>query len=114
MLQTALQVYCKTYKQAQVAQSHALLRKARRLDEILKEKDAAPNGTNGVAEAAAAAAAVSSAEPRCSRCKTMYSPFFHRVPEYYHNHIKGDPEGSYLCHRCHGNDMPGVGRRAGS
>lgn len=34
--QTALQVYCRNYKQADVGQTHGLLRKARRLDQILE------------------------------------------------------------------------------
>ncbi len=34
--QTTLQLYCRNYKQADVGQTHALLRKARRLDQILE------------------------------------------------------------------------------
>ncbi|THH17442.1 hypothetical protein EW146_g3363 [Bondarzewia mesenterica] len=109
-VQTALQVYCKTYKQAQTAQSHALLRKAQRLDDILRDRDASMNGMNGVNGAASHVAP----EPQCLKCKTTYSPFFHRVPDYYFQHMKGDPEGSFLCHRCHDKDMPGVGRRPAS
>ena len=35
-IQTALQIYCRNYKQADVGQTHGLLRKARRLDQILE------------------------------------------------------------------------------
>ena len=48
-LQTALQVYCKTYKQAQVSETHGLLRKARRLDKILEAMNPGSTGiVNGV------------------------------------------------------------------
>ncbi|KAI0318770.1 hypothetical protein OF83DRAFT_1163302 [Amylostereum chailletii] len=87
--ETALQVYCRTHKQAQVAQSHALLRKARRLDQILGNTG---NGTaeNGHASSSTSTAgnvhghAGTAAEPQCVKCNTVYSPFFHTVTEPHH------------------------------
>jgi hypothetical protein len=88
--QTALQVYCNTYKQAPVAQSHALLRKARRLDLVLEEKDLALSGQ--VTAGALVANGESGAEdPECAHCRTSYSPFFHPLPR----------AGAFACHRCH-------------
>jgi hypothetical protein len=88
--ETALQVYCNTYKQAPVAQSHALLRKARRLDLVLDEKDLSLNG-QATATALAANGENSAEDPACAHCKTSYSPFFHPLPR----------AGAFACHRCH-------------
>jgi len=93
--ETALQVYCNTYKQAQVAQSHALLRKARRLDLVLEEKEP-PVALNGHGHGATAALPVtngsnSDADPQCAHCHTSFSPFFHPLPR----------AGAFACHRCH-------------
>ena len=83
-------MYCNTYKQAPVAQSHALLRKARRLDLVLDEKDLSLNGP--VTGAAHATNGENGAEdPACAHCKTSYSPFFHPLPR----------AGAFACHRCH-------------
>ncbi|KAI0042738.1 hypothetical protein FA95DRAFT_1590696 [Auriscalpium vulgare] len=89
--ETALQVYCKTYKQAPIKQSYALLRKARRLDHIIEEKDV-PSPTNGHVSPP-------DAEPHCHRCRTVFSPFFHPVPR--HNSSGSSSSPKYLCHRCH-------------
>ncbi|KAN0109125.1 hypothetical protein V8E52_009647 [Russula decolorans] len=92
--ETALQVYCNTYKQAQVAQSHALLRKARRLDLVLEEKDpsAAINGHgHGAAPALLVANGDSGTDLQCAHCRTSFSPFFHPLPR----------AGAFACHRCH-------------
>ncbi|KAI0287346.1 hypothetical protein BC826DRAFT_917324 [Russula brevipes] len=88
--ETALQVYCNTYKQAQVAQSHALLRKARRLDHVLEEKDSSALNGHGAA-ALPAAGGDSGTDPECAHCKTSFSPFFHPLPR----------AGAFACHRCH-------------
>ena len=85
-------MYCNTYKQAQVAQLHALLRKARRLDHVLEEKDpAALNGHGHGAIAVPAAGSDSDTDPECAHCKTSFSPFFHPLPR----------AGAFACHRCH-------------
>lgn len=62
--QTVLQLYCKTYKQAPVHETHGLLRKAMRLDRILEQQrleeeqrqaqlppQQQPNGTAGAPDA---------------------------------------------------------------
>ncbi|KAI0364362.1 hypothetical protein BV20DRAFT_1125672 [Pilatotrama ljubarskyi] len=90
--ETALQVYCKNYKQAPVAQTHGLLRKARRLDKIL-------NATNGDISSAASVdgdSTQSAPDPHCYRCQTEFSPFFHEVT----NTTQGEAK-SWLCHKCH-------------
>ncbi|KAI0738659.1 hypothetical protein C8Q80DRAFT_255981 [Daedaleopsis nitida] len=121
--ETALQVYCKTYKQAQVTETHGLLRKARRLDKILEAMNPGStgiangvNGTtvnghghgNGVDPSSSLSAAApahlhrfSSSEgagptPHCYRCRTEFSPFFHEVA----HTAQGEPR-SWLCHKCH-------------
>jgi hypothetical protein len=61
--ETALQVYCRHYKQAQVAQSHALLRKAHRLDTILPLP--AERRERGAREGP------------CASCATKFAPRWH-------------------------------------
>jgi hypothetical protein len=76
--QSALEVYCKTSKQIPSDNSYALIRKARRLDALLKENNKpAPNQSPEI-------------EPECHKCKTQYSPFF--WPD--------ESEGGVICHRC--------------
>ncbi|KIJ65499.1 hypothetical protein HYDPIDRAFT_39434 [Hydnomerulius pinastri MD-312] len=77
--ETALQVYCRTYKQAPVSQAHGLLRKARRLDSILNTR---PDAVEGTLEP----------EPHCDLCSTQYSPCFYRSKYY--------PD-RWHCHKCH-------------
>ena len=89
--QTALQVYCNMYKQAPVAQSHALLRKARRLDHVLEEKDLVALNGHGANAALPAAGDENGADPQCAHCQTAFSPFFHPLPR----------AGTFACHRCH-------------
>ena len=86
--QTALQVYCKTYKQAQVSETHGLLRKARRLDKILEA-----NGDTS-SSASLDEGLPGGPEPQCYRCRTEFSPFFHEVP------AQGGAR-AWLCHKCH-------------
>ncbi|KZT25327.1 hypothetical protein NEOLEDRAFT_1169507 [Neolentinus lepideus HHB14362 ss-1] len=76
--ETALQVYCNNYKQAQVAQSYGLLRKARRLDSILNIRS-----TEGQTSAK------SGPEPHCLKCGTEYSPLFYPF------------RSEFVCHRCY-------------
>ncbi|KIK96767.1 hypothetical protein PAXRUDRAFT_825597 [Paxillus rubicundulus Ve08.2h10] len=77
--ETALQVYCRTYKQAPVSQAHALLRKARRLDSILNAHADAVDGN-------------ADPEPQCDLCATQYSPCFYRS-KYYPDRVH--------CHKCY-------------
>ncbi|KAF8909530.1 hypothetical protein CPB85DRAFT_1221968 [Mucidula mucida] len=79
--ETALQVYCQTYKRAS-DQSHALLRKARRLDQLLNIRSDMPS--TPPSEPAPL-------EPVCEQCHTQFSPMFHRIAD--------DPP-AYHCHKC--------------
>ncbi|EPQ56118.1 hypothetical protein GLOTRDRAFT_115511 [Gloeophyllum trabeum ATCC 11539] len=76
--ETALQVYCSNYKQVQVAQSHGLLRKAKRLDSILNIRP-----TEGHV------AAKSGPEPHCFKCGTEFAPLFYPF------------RSDFVCHRCY-------------
>ncbi|TDL26726.1 hypothetical protein BD410DRAFT_783841 [Rickenella mellea] len=87
--ETALQVYCRAYKQAQISQSHALLRKARRLDNILNVSHT--DGSHHVSEEPIAAG-----EPSCNVCHTEFSPFFYPLEGENTN-----DSTAWLCHRCH-------------
>ncbi|KAG6900023.1 hypothetical protein C0993_004080 [Termitomyces sp. T159_Od127] len=66
--ETALQVYCHAYKQALVGQAHALLRKARRLDQILNVR----GDVNTLPPAEPPVP-----EPECYRCHSEHSPSFY-------------------------------------
>ncbi|THG98485.1 hypothetical protein EW026_g3722 [Hermanssonia centrifuga] len=90
---TALQVYAKTYKQAQVENTHGLLRKAQRLDSILNPDDSAESEISQ-----------SNPDPQCAKCRTEFSPHFYPTPP------STPPDDStpssmglqtWLCHRCH-------------
>ncbi|KAG2075540.1 hypothetical protein BDR04DRAFT_1091037 [Suillus decipiens] len=86
--ETALQVYCRIYKQAPVTQAHALLRKARRLDQTLNIRTDASVDV--------------SAEPalHCDMCSTQYSPAFYPSEHY---------SGRWRCHKCHFGHRNGAG-----
>jgi hypothetical protein len=76
-----MQIYCKTYKQAQTDLSYGLLRKARRLDDILKVS---------YPSRAPSEATLAEPEQQCDQCGTQYSPLFY-------------PAGpaKVICHKCH-------------
>ena len=74
-------MYCRTYKQASVAQSHSLLRKARRLDTILP--------ANRDVEEYMAGNVV------CWKCLSAFSPYFYKKK----NSAPGF-SSLWLCHRC--------------
>ncbi|KAJ7809042.1 hypothetical protein B0H14DRAFT_3090942 [Mycena olivaceomarginata] len=83
--ETALQVYCQAYKQAQVNLAHGLLRKARRLDPLLMNNirlETLPHHTDPNAP-----------DPECFRCHTHHSPAFYPVERL------GDD--AFTCHACH-------------
>ncbi|KAJ7066423.1 hypothetical protein C8F01DRAFT_981507 [Mycena amicta] len=83
--ETALQVYCRAYKQAPVAQAHGLLRKARRLDPLMLSNirlDPYPHHSD-----------LNVRDPECIRCHTHYSPAFYPV--------KGLGDEAFTCHSCH-------------
>ncbi|KAI3597799.1 hypothetical protein WG66_012548 [Moniliophthora roreri] len=80
--ESVLQVYCRAYKQASVISTHGLLRKARRLDQIL----------NIPTEATMVAAADSSVDNmECIRCGTQFTPAFYPAD---------DGSGGWVCHCC--------------
>ncbi|KAG6829064.1 hypothetical protein H0H92_005838 [Tricholoma furcatifolium] len=85
--ETALQVYCRAYKQALVTQAHALLRKAHRLDAIL-------NGRN---DAVVKPPESSPSDPVCHQCGSQYSPAFYPAPQ----RDSSDTPIHYTCHRCY-------------
>ena len=60
-----MQVYCKNYKQAPTTDTHHLLRKARRLDQILNAEGSLDSDSTQ-----------SLPDPRCSECQTEFSPCF--------------------------------------
>lgn len=95
--QTAMQVYCKNYKQVQIAQTHGLLRKARRLDTILNGNGAAADGASTLNDLDAPQ---SIPDPQCYRCHTEFSPKFHPASPNGHSSTQGRTE-LWLCHRCH-------------
>lgn len=84
--ETALQVYCRNYKQA-TGQSHALLRKARRLDQLLNVR-----GDVSVSPPRDREAPVFNPDPSCDICHTEFSPAFHLID---------DAAQTYRCHRCY-------------
>ncbi|KAJ2911836.1 hypothetical protein MD484_g8581, partial [Candolleomyces efflorescens] len=86
--ETALQVYCQAYKQAP-SNAHGLLRKARRLDNILNIRSGAE--TNG---SVASTPDPGNPDPECSRCKSQFSPAFYRIDS-------SSVTPSWFCHRCH-------------
>ncbi|KAH9944958.1 uncharacterized protein BXZ73DRAFT_95950 [Epithele typhae] len=101
--ESALQLYCRAYKQAPVSETHALLRKAMRLDRILEEQMARlrdlrgrlynaqqhpqsqqpQQNANGVGPIVVDVPIVDAdppePEPHCYRCRTQFSPLWHEL-----------------------------------
>ncbi|KAF8628715.1 hypothetical protein AX17_005937 [Amanita inopinata Kibby_2008] len=93
--ETALQVYCRAYKQASVGQAHGLLRKARRLDSLLN-RGSEPTPSTLPSELPP--------EPRCCNCHSQFSPVFYPVLDPKHHYLGdlADNNGRFwICHRCH-------------
>ncbi|KAF8902398.1 hypothetical protein CPB84DRAFT_1678860 [Gymnopilus junonius] len=95
--ETALQVYCRAYKQASVGQAHGLLRKARRLDSILNIRSEPPP---------LALPPPTTPDPECYRCHSQFSPAFYRISDSSSSSVNGagsPKEGQelFMCHRCH-------------
>ncbi|KAJ8589556.1 hypothetical protein M405DRAFT_933391 [Rhizopogon salebrosus TDB-379] len=80
--ETALQIYCRTYKQAPITHAHALLRKARRLDQTLNMRMDGPSSADSSVEAVL----------QCEMCSTQYSPAFYPNKHY---------SDRWRCHKCH-------------
>lgn len=75
--ESVMQIYSRTYKQAPISQSHALLRKAMRLDMMLNSRSEVVDTTE--------------LDYRCESCGTHYSPCF------YSNKLVSD---RWRCHKC--------------
>lgn len=89
--QTALQHYCRLYKQEKVAQAHALLRKARRLDLIV-----------GVRNDLQPTEDVKEPDRRCHECQSQYSPaFYEMAPAAVTPFVPSGDATAWLCHKCH-------------
>ncbi|KAJ3875005.1 hypothetical protein F5051DRAFT_334667 [Lentinula edodes] len=83
--ESALQVYCRAYKQVpQVSQTHALLRKARRLDQLITVR---PESSGPVAD-------FPSEDLQCVKCSTHFTPKFYQT------------ESGWLCHACNFKPLP--------
>jgi hypothetical protein len=89
--QSALQVFCQLHKQAET-KTHALLRKANRLDTVLKSK----------VEVTPAIAPPLTGGPQCHKCSTAFSPAFHKINVPSSTSTRKD---TWLCHRCHHNSI---------
>jgi len=75
--------------------AHGLLRKARRLDNILNLRNEA---------AAPPVPASNSVEPQCHRCQTQFSPAFYPLSEPPPPMTNGQQQNAsnmWECHRCH-------------
>ncbi|KAJ7580151.1 hypothetical protein C8J56DRAFT_795466 [Mycena floridula] len=83
--ETSLQVYCRAYKQAPVASTHGLLRKAKRLDQVLNIRPDPP--INGSLPPDASVTLL-----RCHKCTTQFAPAFYHSTE---------APSLWVCHRCH-------------
>ncbi|KAI0730597.1 hypothetical protein C8Q76DRAFT_832983 [Earliella scabrosa] len=93
--ETALQLYCRHYKQASVAQTHGLLRKAQRLDKILDASTVAgaPSAaSDAFIDEPMAISPPSTSITHCYRCRTEFSPYFHEV---------AGRAKAWLCHKCY-------------
>lgn len=85
-------MYCQAYKQAPVGQAHGLLRKARRLDQILNVR----------ADPMIITPEQTSPDPECQRCRSQFSPAFYRLP--LSNGLQGGTSmapDTWVCHKCH-------------
>lgn len=99
--QTALQVYCQAYKQAAVGQAHGLLRKARRLDQVLNIR------TDAVVIPPERSPPL---DRECHYCRCQFSPAFYPMPRYSgqplldgqngHRSPETEPTG-WECHKCY-------------
>ena len=83
-IQSALQVYCRTYKQAPLT-PHGLLRRARRLDQLLPAT--VSDGSKSISNEAE--------NYTCNKCKTSIAPRFYNEK----NPVSG--ENVRMCHRCY-------------
>ncbi|KAG8995660.1 putative PHD type zinc finger protein with BAH domain-containing protein [Tulasnella sp. JGI-2019a] len=89
--ETALQIYCRTYKQVPLEHSYGLLRRAYRLDQALT----APDGH-------AAKETTPAKFDTCCKCGTTYSPYFWPlVPSLTNGHSNGHSvKPLVVCQKC--------------
>jgi len=85
--ETALQLYCQTYKQVPLEHSYALLRKARRLDNVLN----VPN----LDDPPAPPSKTAPPDRHCAKCETQFSPVFYPVTS-----PLPDAPKTFHCHQC--------------
>ncbi|KAJ1306572.1 hypothetical protein OPQ81_007573 [Rhizoctonia solani] len=102
--ESALQVYCRTYKQVSVSHSYGLLRKAKRLDTLLRAQGflpaiPSPHNSQKFTHALPDGNAV------CDSCGTHDSPCFWSLD----GQVMVDPEtaSTALCNSCRINQMAG-------
>lgn len=70
--ESALQLYCRTYKQVSVSHSYGLLRKAKRLDTLLRAQGFLPSGPPFIQPDDVTLASAL----KCNYCATQFSPCF--------------------------------------
>ncbi|KAG9042537.1 putative PHD type zinc finger protein with BAH domain-containing protein [Tulasnella sp. UAMH 9824] len=83
--ETALQMYCRNYKQVPLEHSYGLLRRAYRLDQALAIPPPNP------------AADLPPPQDTCCRCGTTYSPFFWPASDFLQN---GFANNAVICQKC--------------
>ncbi len=83
--QTALQMYCRNYKQVPLEHSYGLLRRAYRLDQALELPEAGP-------------LKMPAPDDQCYQCKSEYSPIFWPTDD---GLLDNQGKRRLLCHRCH-------------
>ncbi|KAG8900284.1 putative PHD type zinc finger protein with BAH domain-containing protein [Tulasnella sp. 403] len=84
--ETALQMYCRNYKQVPLEHSYGLLRRAYRVDQALAIPPSVPT------------ADTTQTQDKCTKCGTSYSPYFWPVHGVARN---GTLKPPVLCHKCH-------------
>ncbi|CAE6484289.1 unnamed protein product [Rhizoctonia solani] len=95
--ESALQVYCRTYKQVSVSHSYGLLRKAKRLDTLLRAQGFLPP-VSSPHSSQILSHTMSSGKAVCNSCATNDSPCFWSLD----GQIMVDPETTSiaLCNSC--------------
>lgn len=107
--ESALQLYCRTYKQVSVSHSYGLLRKAKRLDTLLRAQGFLPPLPSPSAPQTFSFVVPSTGRARCVECSTQDSPCFWSLDG--QRMIDCDVVETALCNKCkvnRGTDRGGV------